>query len=104
MHSSQSGVRFSSPATAKRAKAEGMIAGLPDIHLPIPRGEYASLYIELKAAKGRVSDTQKEVIELLNKNGNLAVVSYGAFQAIETIKLYLGLENATIYKKLLQGI
>lgn len=89
LHSSQAGVRFSSPSVAKRAKAEGMMAGLPDIHLPIPRGGHASLYIELKAAKGRLSDTQKDVLAQLSDYGNHAVVCYGAQQAIDVIKSYL---------------
>ena len=34
--------------TGGRLKAEGVKAGVPDIVLPVPRGSYASLWIELK--------------------------------------------------------
>ena len=89
LHSSQNGVRFTSPMAAKRAKDEGLLPGLPDIHLPVPKGGYASLYIELKAPKGRLQENQKEVLALLSNYGNYSVVCYGAQAAIECIKNYM---------------
>ncbi len=59
----------------KRLKEEGLTAGIPDLHIPIPRGGYASLYIEMKDAnKGRLSDHQKELIPRLQAYGNKVVV------------------------------
>jgi len=55
--------------------AEGVMSGVPDIHIPIPRGEYASLYIEMKnGKKGRLSEHQKEMIPRLQSYGNKVVV------------------------------
>ena len=52
-----------------------MTAGMPDLHIPIPRGGYASLYIEMKDAnKGRLSENQKEMIPRLQSYGNKVVV------------------------------
>lgn len=57
--------------TAAEMKAEGVISGVPDLHIPVPRKGYASLYIEMKNGKaGRLSDNQKEMIDLLRKYGN----------------------------------
>ena len=36
-------------------KRQGVKAGVPDLHLPVPKGQYASLYIEMKYGDGRLS-------------------------------------------------
>ena len=36
-------------ATAIALKRQGVKAGVPDIHLPVAKGSYHGLYIELKA-------------------------------------------------------
>ena len=48
---------------AAHLKAQGVRAGVPDLCLPVARGGYHGLYIELKAARGRVQDTQREWID-----------------------------------------
>ena len=35
-------------------KRQGVKAGVPDLHLPVPKGQYASLYIEMKYGDGRL--------------------------------------------------
>ena len=75
---------------AHNLKLEGVKAGVPDICLPVPCGDYHGLYIELKRTKGGViSDAQKEWIEMLNERGYLAVVAKGANEAIKVISDYL---------------
>lgn len=60
---------------AAKLKAEGVVSGVPDLHIPVPRGDYASLYIEMKNGKaGRLSDHQKEIIPRLQAFGNKVVV------------------------------
>lgn len=76
-------------AEAARFKSMGVKAGVPDLHLPVARGRYHSLYIELKAANGRVSENQTEWLAALNQQGNKAVVCYGWEQAAQAIKDYL---------------
>lgn len=76
-------------AEAARFKSMGVKAGVPDLHLPVARGGYHSLYIELKAANGRVSENQSEWLAALNQQGNKAVVCYGWEQAAQVIKDYL---------------
>lgn len=66
---------YRTKTTAVHMKAEGQTAGVPDLHIPIPRCGYASLYIEMKNGKaGVVSDKQKEMIARLREYGNRVVV------------------------------
>ena len=50
--------RKCSQIQGRQLKLQGVKSGVPDLHLPVARGEYLSLYIELKAEKGKVSDNQ----------------------------------------------
>lgn len=75
---------------AHNLKLQGVRAGVPDICLPVPRGPYAALYIELKRTqRGRVSDAQRGWLEALNRAGNKAVVCNGWEAARQTILEYL---------------
>jgi len=77
---------------AKNLKASGVSPGVPDIHIPIQNLEYAGLFIEMKRAKpgkSTISVEQKKWIEKLNDNGYLAVVCYGADEAIKVTEKYL---------------
>lgn len=67
----------------------GLKAGVPDVCLPVPRGEYGSLYIELKVGSNQPTATQKAWITLLREHGAKAVVCYGWDEAAETITDYL---------------
>lgn len=76
---------------AGRFKAEGVKAGVPDIFLPVPRGEYAGLFIEMKRRKGgRVSIDQSMWLEALKKQGYRTAVCRGWEQARDVIGGYLG--------------
>lgn len=70
-------------------KSMGMKKGFPDICLPVPKKHYGALYIELKTKNGRVSDEQKEWIQLLKELGNMAVICRSYEEAISTIEVYL---------------
>lgn len=41
-------------------KGEGVRAGVADLFLAVPNGEYHGLFIEMKTESGRQTDTQKE--------------------------------------------
>lgn len=78
---------------AHNLRLQGVKAGVPDICLPVPRGRFAALYIELKRQKGgRVSDEQRGWIEALNRAGNRAVVCRGYEEARAEIERYLGMK------------
>lgn len=77
--------------TAVALKRQGVKAGVPDMCLPVSRGGFHGLYIELKRQKGgTVSEAQKAWIDSLNAQGYKAVVCHGADEAIAEIKDYFG--------------
>lgn len=79
------------PREARNLKAQGVKAGVPDICLPVPRGGYHGLYIELKRRKGgRLSEEQAVWIDRLNRLGYRAVVCRGWDAARAEIEAYLG--------------
>lgn len=77
----------------------GVKAGIPDLCLPVPRGEYSGLYIEMKFEKGRLEESQKKMLRLLTKQGHFCAVCYGAEEAIYVLKQYLSLEKEPISKR-----
>lgn len=79
-----------SKTEAARFKAEGVKPGVPDICLPVPRGGYHGLYIELKRRRdSSTSEYQKEWIEKLRSQGYAAEVCKGWEAAAELIEKYL---------------
>lgn len=73
-------------AEAGRLRAEGVKAGVPDLCLPVARGQYHGLYIELKRQRGgRTSDHQSEWLDALSAQGYKAALCYGWEQAAGTI-------------------
>lgn len=92
---------FHIPNGGKRGKREaarfrdmGVKAGVPDLCLPVPRGNYAGLYIEMKRRKGGVvSPEQKKWISSLRGRGYAAEVARGGAEAVAIIEGYLELEE-----------
>lgn len=80
-------------AEAGRFRAEGVKAGVPDICLPVPRGQYHGLFIEMKRQQGgRVSPEQKAWLDKLQGQGYLATVCRGWEEASNIILAYLDSE------------
>lgn len=71
-------------------RAEGVKPGVPDLHLPVPRGQYAGLWIELKAERGKASPAQAWWIDQLRRQGHCACICYGHDEARKVILDYLG--------------
>lgn len=82
--------------TASRMHAEGVAPGVPDLDLPVARGGYHGLRIELKRPaedghpKGVLSYDQKVWLDELNAEGYKAIVAFGWVDAAEQILEYLG--------------
>jgi hypothetical protein len=72
-----------------RLKAEGRKPGVPDMFLPIVRGNWCGLVIELKVANNTVSREQQQWISHLHRNRWVVVVAYGADTAIKELEWYL---------------
>ena len=77
------------PVEAAHLKRQGVRSGVPDLHLPVPRGGYASLYIEMKRPGGSLSQNQRWWLSRLEDEGNRAVVCYGWEEAVAEIEKYL---------------
>jgi len=78
--------------TANKLKAEGVKSGVPDIFLAYPSIHAHGLFIELKSAKGKVSQNQREWIAALSSSGYMCVVCYSFDEAKEIICEYLGIK------------
>ena len=76
-------------ALASYMRAEGLRAGFPDMCLPLGRGGFNALYLELKAEGGKVSDRQREWHEALRKRGNCVEVCRGFEATIDILSRYL---------------
>ena len=76
--------------TAARLKAEGVKPGVPDVCLPVPRGDKHGLYIEMKRRRGgSVSADQLKWLENLMRQGYECQVCRGCEEARITIMEYL---------------
>lgn len=86
-------------STAITLKRQGVKAGVPDLHLPVARGGYHGLYIELKKEdkSNRPTEKQKEWLIELQQQGYYAVVAYGWEQAVQELVTYLELVTPDIY-------
>lgn len=81
--------------TAGRLKACGAKAGVPDVCVPIPCGQYHGLYIEFKKPgeetkkNGGKSDDQVKWQKFLQSQNYGYFVAYNYLQAIEVVLQYL---------------
>lgn len=76
---------------AYHLKQQGVKAGVPDLCLPVPRGTYHGLYIEMKVKGNKPTANQKEWIEKLREQGYKAEVCYGWEEASGVILDYFKL-------------
>lgn len=83
-----------SKSEAARFKAMGVKAGVSDIFLPVARGGYHGLYIELKAKDGRLSKDQANFLRGVREMGYFGCVAYGGEEAAQIIENYMkGVED-----------
>lgn len=78
-----------SKGTAGRLKAEGVKSGVPDVCLPVARGKYHGLYIEMKVGNNKPTQNQIIWIDALINQGYQAKVCYGWQEASNVIERYL---------------
>jgi hypothetical protein len=76
----------------KRLKAEGVLAGYPDVLVDEPRGVYHGLRVEMKRRSGgALSDSQREVHRALRRRGFKVVTCRGHEEAMKELDLYMAL-------------
>ena len=76
---------------AKHLKQQGVKSGVPDLCLPVPRGQYHGLYIEMKTESGHTSDEQEWWGERLQAQGYVWRVCHGWQAAVAVLEWYLQL-------------
>ena len=82
-----------SKSEAARFKAEGVKPGVPDLFLPVARGPWHGLFIELKRQQGgRISDSQKRWLDSLTTAGYYATVAHGWREATAILTEYLDMD------------
>jgi hypothetical protein len=81
--------------TAVRLQSEGVKAGIPDLCLPVGRGGYHALYVEMKFGKNKPTPLQKETMNALSLAGNKCNVCYSWDEARDVIEKYLSMGTVT---------
>lgn len=83
-------------AEAAHLKQQGVKAGVPDLFLPVARGKWHGLYIEMKVGNNKPTEKQKDWITALREQGYVVEVCYGYRQAAEVLVQYLTLGKGII--------
>ena len=78
---------------AANLKHQGVKAGVPDLCLPVARGRYHGLYIEMKYGKNKTSEEQNKWLDALAWQGHAVAVCYGWEKAQQLIVKYLSLKG-----------
>lgn len=81
------------PREAARLKGLGVKAGVSDLFLPVARGGYHGLWIEMKSKNGKASKAQTEWLIKMRDQGYAAALCFGWIPTKSTIKDYLELKE-----------
>jgi hypothetical protein len=79
------------PAVAKKLKAEGVKAGVPDVSFPAARGGYIGLAIEFKSKDGNPSKEQRERITKMQLERWCVIVCWDWQAAARAVEGYVGM-------------
>mgnify|MGYP000954114703 FL=1 len=96
LHCSLNGVKLSG-TQAKIAKGQGMLSGVPDLFLPVPKNGFHGLFIEMKSEKGRVTENQHWFLTNAESLSYKTVICYSAKEAISAIQAYYDEETIKRY-------
>lgn len=80
-------------ATASRMRAEGMVSGVSDLILLVPKGGFHGLCIEMKAIGGKLTDKQRDWLKHRAKSGYMTAVCYSLDDAMSVIDTYFSLKS-----------
>ena len=75
--------------TAIKLKEEGLLAGVADLFLMIPKNNKHGMFIEMKAKKGKLQENQKDFLKIAQSMGYETKVCFGFNDAKNTIINYL---------------
>lgn len=97
-HRKYTGLLWHVPNGGKRGIIEatklmrmGVRPGVSDYFLMVPKKspEFAGLFLEVKASKGRLSPVQKQFLQDAANQGYKAVTAFGLDECMEAIDVYL---------------
>jgi len=80
-------------AVAHKMKMEGVRSGVPDLFLPVARGDHHGLFIEMKAEGGRPSHNQGVWFADLTREGYMTTVCFNWIAARDAIVKYLDIRD-----------
>ena len=84
---------------AAHLKKLGVKAGVPDLFLPVARGAYHGLFIEMKREKGgRVSEDQDAWLLALSSQGYATFVANGFEEARQMLEEYLAVDAVDVVR------
>lgn len=72
---------------------EGLRAGVADLMLPVPRGEFHGLFLELKRKPNKVSDEQEEFLAFVKAQGYFTAVGWSFEEGRDFILQYLRMQK-----------
>ena len=73
---------------AKKIKAEGGLAGVPDIMIASANGVYHGMFIEMKHGKNKPTESQEKVMAQLKAEGYKVEVCYSWADAADAVSAY----------------
>ena len=74
---------------AAKFKRLGVKPGVSDLFLPVPKGDYHGLFIEMKYGNNKLQPSQKEFLSDMAKQNYFVVTCYSGEKAVEIIKKYI---------------
>ena len=77
-------------------KLEGVKSGVPDLALPVPKGQYHGLYIEMKTLTGHTRPEQEWWLAELNYQGYYCKVCHGWESAVRALEWYMQLQGGDL--------
>ncbi len=72
-------------------KAQGVRSGIPDLFLPVARGHFHGLWIEVKSPSGSATKAQAERMMALRTDGYMVSLCRSAEGVIDCVKNYLSI-------------
>ena len=74
---------------AVKLKAEGVKSGVWDLFLPVARGKYHGLFIEMKFGKNKLTNNQIRFCDFITQQRYCSAVAYTWNEAADYIEKYL---------------
>ena len=84
------------PAVARKLKAEGVKAGVPDVSWPVARGGFVGLAIEFKHGDNNPTKEQRERITKMQAEGWCVAVCWDWQAAARMLTGYAGIIQVTV--------